>query len=131
MAAHITRQIAVPTLICLNSANQTLYQALTDRADSYPSEKIFHKLAFNKAANDVAAHDDNLYQLFLETPLNMIPFYGPGVQQFIYDHIQNADAYQLFTPQQRNEYRERRTRRALAHCKAQVEMVALRQPILH
>ena len=133
---HILRQTAVGMLLCLNSENQTLYQALVNKADSYPEDKIFHILAFNKAATDVAAYENNLYLELAETHRTSIPFYGPAVQQFIYDHIQlhltdKTTPYQRYSLKQRDEYRERRTRRALAHCKAQVEMVALRQPILH
>lgn len=46
---------------CVIPANQPIYQALLDKAASYPADKTYQVKAYNKAAEYVAAMKDSIY----------------------------------------------------------------------
>ncbi len=123
-------------MACLIPSNLPIFQALLDKANSFPSDKIFHILSYHKAAKDVALYPNNIYCQFSSLTPQSIPFYGPGLQLFIHtliqQQIQENESQQQkhrYTQQQRDEYSARRTRRALAHCKAQAQLVAHKQSL--
>ena len=52
---------------CTVPANQSIYQALIDKAASYPADKPYQAKAYKKAAEIVAAYPDNIYNMWAGT----------------------------------------------------------------
>lgn len=75
---------------CSVPANQSIYQALIDKAASYPADKPYQAKAYNKAAEIVAAHTSNIYTEYsrgagwLESKPTGI---GSSTENFIYEFI--------------------------------------------
>ncbi len=68
---------------CVNPANQPIYQALLDRAASYPASMIYKGNAYRKAAESVRTWKYNLYK----EHISVVPFVGENIQDFIYCFI--------------------------------------------
>jgi hypothetical protein len=75
---------------CSVPANQPIYQALIDKAASYPADKPYQAKAYNKAAEIVAAYTSNIYTEYsrgagwLESKPAGI---GSSTENFIYEFI--------------------------------------------
>lgn len=74
---------------CVIPKNQPIYQALLDKAASYPADKIYQVKAYKKAAESVLTYDKNIYDefatynSFLSPPTNI----GNKIEYFIYEFI--------------------------------------------
>ena len=68
---------------CSVPANQPIYQALLDKAASYPADKPYKAKAYNKAAESVRAWNYNLYNDYIPS----VPSVGVSIQKFIEDFI--------------------------------------------
>ena len=71
---------------CSVPANQSIYQALIDKAASYPADQPYKAKAYKKAAESVAASKCNLYNSDESYP-EMLPGIGYSIEDFIYDFI--------------------------------------------
>lgn len=69
---------------CTIPANQQIFQALIDKAASYPPEKIYQAKAYQKAAESVATWNYNLYNDYIPS----VPGVGTSIQKFIEEFIQ-------------------------------------------
>jgi hypothetical protein len=67
--------------ICIISQNQPIYQALLDKAASYPADKFYQTKAYQKAAESVSKWNYNLYNDYIPS----IPGVGISIENFIYD----------------------------------------------
>ena len=74
------------SVVCRESNNQPIYQALMDKAASYPDSTPFHAAAYKKAADTVADYHADIYD-------NYDRFEGllliPGVTQHMFTFIRN------------------------------------------
>jgi hypothetical protein len=68
---------------CTVPANQPIYQALIDKAASYPSDKPYQAKAYKKAAESIATYTKNIYDSIIEP----IPGIGSSIEKFIDDFI--------------------------------------------
>jgi hypothetical protein len=73
---------------CTVPTNQPIYQALIDKADSYPADKAYQAKAYQKAAESVATWNYNLYNDYIPS----VPGVGDSIHKFIKDFIQNNPA---------------------------------------
>ncbi len=67
--------------MCVNPINQPIYQALLDKAASYPPEKHYHAQAYTNVAKCVRAWTYNLYTDYVPA----VGCVGPRIASFIYD----------------------------------------------
>ena len=74
---------------CSVPQNQPIYQALLDKAASYPADKPYQAKAYKKAAESVAASTCNLYNSNESYP-EMLPGIGLHIEPFIYNIINNS-----------------------------------------
>lgn len=73
---------------CVVSNNQPLYQALIDKATSYPPDKPYQAMAYRKAAESIAASDRNLYSNgYID--FEKIPYIGYKIKSFINEFLDN------------------------------------------
>lgn len=73
---------------CVVPQNQPIYQALIDKAASYPPDKPYQAMAYRKAAESIAASDRNLYSngyIWFED----IPGVGDKIKAFINEFLDN------------------------------------------
>ena len=49
-------------MTCVNPVNQPIYDALLDKADSYPAEEPYRKQAYLNAAQIVAGYPNSIYK---------------------------------------------------------------------
>lgn len=70
---------------CSVPANQPIYQALLDKAASYPADKPYQAKAYKKAAESVLNYNKNFYDSVIET----IPGIGQKIEEFIDDFVAN------------------------------------------
>lgn len=68
---------------CSVPVNQPIYQALIDKAASYPADKSYQAKAYKKAAESVAAWNYNLYNDYIPS----VPGVGISIQKFIEEFI--------------------------------------------
>lgn len=68
---------------CTIPANQPIYQALIDKAASYPADKIYQAKAYKKAAESVLNYNKSFYNSIIET----IPGIGQNIEEFIDDFV--------------------------------------------
>lgn len=68
---------------CYESVNQPIYQALLDKAASYPPDKSYQAKAYKTAAESVRTWNYNLYQDLLLS----VPGVGYSIENFIKDFI--------------------------------------------
>jgi hypothetical protein len=71
---------------CSVPQNQSIYQALIDKAASYPADKPYQAKAYKKAAESVAAYNLNLYNISEIYP-DKLSGIGHTIEGFIYDFI--------------------------------------------
>jgi len=76
---------------CAVPANQPIYQALLEKAASYPADKLYQAKAYRKAAQTVAAFNRDLYKGGEFDPWEL-PYIGPKIESFINDVIDNSPA---------------------------------------
>lgn len=74
-----------PKMSCSVPVNQSIYQALIDKAASYPADKSYQAKAYKKAAESVATWNYNLYTDYIPS----VPGVGISIQKFIEEFIQN------------------------------------------
>lgn len=74
---------------CIVPANQPIYQALLEKANSYPEDKVYQKKAYENAAQNLLTCENNLYSL--DFPIDfynwLIPGAGQSITNFIKDFI--------------------------------------------
>jgi hypothetical protein len=68
-------------MMCVNPINQPIYQALLDKAASYPPEKHYQAQAYTNVAKCVRAWTYNLYTDYVPA----VGCVGPRIASFIYD----------------------------------------------
>lgn len=74
---------------CVVPANQPIYQALVDKAASYPADKPYQAKAYKNAAETVLSHNKNLYTEYVNNrrPRPLPANFGPKTEDFICDFI--------------------------------------------
>ena len=79
---------------CTIPANQPIYQALFDKAASYPADKVYQARAYRAAAETVRLYGVNIYEEYAKyngfvcAPMTI----GQGIEKFIYDFIKAESA---------------------------------------
>ena len=74
---------------CSVSQNQPIYQALLDKAASYPADKTYQVKAYKKAAESILTYNTDIYaefakyNCFLSSPANI----GEKIEEFIHEFI--------------------------------------------
>lgn len=76
-------------MTCVNPVNQPIYQALLDKAASYPADKVFQATAYKKAAEGVARWKYNLYRDDHYEDHYDVPGVGASIGVFIEDFIES------------------------------------------
>jgi hypothetical protein len=69
---------------CTTPINQPIYQALIDKANSYPADKAYQAKAYKTAAESVRTWNYNLYNDYIPA----VPGVGASIQKFIEEFIQ-------------------------------------------
>lgn len=78
--------------MCVVPNNQRIYQALQDKADSYPVDKPFHAQAYSKAAYNVSKWEFDLYDFHRKYGhVQELAGFGPSVTSFLNDFIKNGN----------------------------------------
>ena len=73
---------------CIISQNQPIYQALLDKAASYPADKPYQAKAYRTAAESVLSYDKNLYDAYTgELPCPSICGIGDKIEEFICEFV--------------------------------------------
>lgn len=87
----VTSQPAsVTTTKCVIPGNQPIYQALLDKAASYPADKSYQAKAYKKAAESILSYDRNIYDAVTKSGYFAEPaFVGEKIAEFIYNFVQN------------------------------------------
>lgn len=87
---------------CIVSDNQPIYQALLDKAASYPADKVaqYKADAYKSAAEAVLHLTNNLYDRIFIRPS---PGIGFKTEQFIWEFIDNNPRVPNTRVQQHNE----------------------------
>jgi hypothetical protein len=75
-------------MTCVTPINQRIYQALLDKAASYPADKAYQAEAYKKAAESVRTTTLNLYQVTLPIRL-LLDHIGASIEQFINQFIKD------------------------------------------
>ena len=85
---------------CTVSQNQPIYQALLDRAASYPADKVYQTKAYTKAAESVRTWNYNLYNDYIPS----IPWVGDSIEKFISGFIKTFPADKVTSPAESNQF---------------------------
>lgn len=88
---------------CTVPDNQSIYQALLDKAASYPADKTYQVNAYKKAAESVLIHTWNIYDVIRNNTWyqGYVPNVGCGIKNFIQDFIKaNPEPTQPVEPNQ-------------------------------
>uniref|UniRef100_A0A6C0DWV6 Uncharacterized protein n=1 Tax=viral metagenome TaxID=1070528 RepID=A0A6C0DWV6_9ZZZZ len=73
---------------CVISQNQPIYQALLDKAASYPADKPYQAKAYRTAAESVLSYDKNLYEAYTgQLPCPSIYGIGNKIEEFICEFV--------------------------------------------
>jgi len=73
---------------CVISQNQPIYQALLNKAASYPADKPYQAKAYRTAAESVLSYDKNLYQAYTgQLPCPSIYGIGDKIEEFICEFV--------------------------------------------
>ncbi len=74
---------------CIIDKNQPIYQALLDKANSYPSNRSVQAKTYQNAARSIARYHTNIYKEFsIYDGFDIRPDYvGPRIEEFIKDFI--------------------------------------------
>ncbi len=78
-------------MTCIESINQPIYQALLEKAASYPADKPFQAAAYKKAAEAVRTWNYDLYKDFVYA----VPGVNRGIGKFLEDFIQKSKSAQM------------------------------------
>lgn len=68
---------------CIIASNQPIYQALLEKAKSYPEDKVYQKKAYENAAKNLLTHQYNIYK----GDGQAIPGVGESITNFIKEFI--------------------------------------------
>lgn len=75
---------------CVISQNQPIYQALLDKAATYPADKPYQAKAYRTAAESVLRYDKNLYEAYTgQLPCPSIYGIGDKIEEFICEFVKN------------------------------------------
>jgi len=75
---------------CVISKNQPIYQALLDKAATYPADKPYQAKAYRTAAESVLSYDKNLYEAYTgQLPCPSIYGIGDKIEEFICEFVKN------------------------------------------
>ena len=77
-------------MTCVIPQNQPIYQALLDKAASYPADKLYQAKAYKNAAESITSYTLNLFEISEIYP-DKIPGIGRHIEGFIYDFIENNE----------------------------------------
>ncbi len=99
---------------CVIPANQPIYQALLDKAASYPADKPDQIKAYKKAAESVLSYNRNFYDSSIIEP---IPGIGKKIEEFIDDFVAKTARVNKITLQAGNwghhaSYSDKRKRKS-------------------
>ena len=74
---------------CIIASNQPIYQALLEKAKSYPEDKVYQKKAYKNVAKNLLTFEKNLYSLYyLSTHRKfLVPGAGESILEFIREFI--------------------------------------------
>ena len=77
---------------CKIASNQPIYQALLEKANSYPEDKVYQKKAYENAAKNLLTHSYDIYQVldkgkWYQGDGQAIPGVGTNILNFIKDFI--------------------------------------------
>lgn len=87
---------------CTISQNQSIYQALLDRATSYPADKVYQAKAYQKAAESVRTCNENLYYCTNYSDfLNGVSY---KIEEFIAGFIKTFPANKATAPPEPNQF---------------------------
>jgi hypothetical protein len=74
---------------CAVPANQPIYQALLDKAASYPADKPYQAKAYKKAAETVLSYGNNIYDRYWNWGTDvLVANIGTKIENFIYEFIE-------------------------------------------
>jgi hypothetical protein len=74
---------------CVISQNQPIYQALLDKAATYPADKPYQAMAYRTAAESVLSYDKNLYEAYRgQLPCPSIYGIGNKIEEFICEFVE-------------------------------------------
>lgn len=75
---------------CVVPQNQPIYQALLDKAATYPADKPYQAKAYKKAAESILTYDRNIYDAVTKSGYFAEPvFVGEKIAEFIYNFVEN------------------------------------------
>lgn len=79
---------------CAFPQNQSIYQALLDKAATYPPDKPYQANAYRKAAVTILSYQRNIYNEFAKYGefLGHLPNIGESIAEFIYTFIEDTIA---------------------------------------
>ena len=87
---HSVFQVSSKMSTCVISQNQPIYQALLDRAATYPADKPYQAKAYRTAAESVLSYDKNLYEAYTgQLPCPSIYGIGNKIEEFICEFVKN------------------------------------------
>ena len=86
-------QVSSKMSTCVISQNQPIYQALLDKATTYPADKPYQAKAYRTAAESVLSYDKNLYEAYTgQLPCPSIYGIGNKIEEFICEFVKNNPA---------------------------------------
>jgi hypothetical protein len=91
---------------CVFPINQPIYQALLDKAASYPVNEPYKTKAYLNAAIVVADIETNLYTSDILIALNVYSGIGKGIREFINQFIKNPHSISGVTVSDNNNSEE-------------------------
>ncbi len=87
------QNVSEPT--CIVPSNQPIYEALLEKAKSYPEDQVYQKKAYEKVANNLLTFEKNLHSLYTSDVivcLELFPVPGAGysITKFIKEFIETS-----------------------------------------
>jgi hypothetical protein len=81
---------------CVISQNQPIYQALLDKAATYPADKPYQAKAYRTAAESVLSYNKNLYEAYTgQLPCPSIYGIGDKIEEFICEFVKNNPIHKV------------------------------------
>jgi len=82
---------------CIIASNQPIYEALLEKAKSYPEDKVYQKKAYENVAKNLLTFERNLHSLYTSNVivcLKLFPVPGAGysITKFIKEFIETSKA---------------------------------------
>jgi len=95
LAAQNAPKVEVPEPTCIVPSNQPIYEALLEKAKSYPEDQVYQKKAYEKVANNLLTCNRNLHNLYTSDVivcLELFPVPGAGysITKFIKEFIETS-----------------------------------------